>query len=217
MAHNNFKFTAEEKQQIRKAVEAAELKTSGEIVPFFTDQSDEYEIATLRGAIIFVITALFIAGLLSYTWTLPFPITPLEIIIFTLAMGGLGFVLTRYIAPVKRLFIPNELMLERVEQKALVAFLEEEVFNTEKRTGILIYISHFEHLVEVIGDSGINAKVENEEWQAVVKAIIEGIKAKDPARGIIKGISLCGELLERAGVNKPPENRNELSDDIRLS
>ena len=216
MAQNNFKFTAEEKQQIKKAVEAAEDKTSGEIVPFFVDQSDEYEIAALRGAVIFVIAALFIVGLLSYTWALPFPITPLEIIIFTLSMGAFGFVLVRYASAVKRAFVPNELMAERVEQRALVAFLEEEVFNTEKRTGILIFVSHFEHMVEVIGDSGINEKVKPEEWQAVVKLIIEGIKAKDPARGIVKGIHLCGELLERAGVNKPGENRNELSDDIRL-
>ncbi|ELR71023.1 hypothetical protein C900_03153 [Fulvivirga imtechensis AK7] len=216
MAQNSFKFTAEEKQQIKKAVEAAESKTSGEIVPFFVDQSDEYEIAALRGAIIFVIAALFIVGLLSYTWALPFPITPLEIIIFTLSMGVLGFVLARYSETVKRIFVPKELMVERVEQKALIAFLEEEVFNTKKRTGILIFVSHFEHMVEVIGDSGINENVKQEEWQAVVKLVIEGIKAKDPASGIIKGIHLCGELLERAGVNKPRDNRNELSDDIRL-
>lgn len=216
MAQNTFKFTAEEKQQIKKAVEAAESKTAGEIVPFFTDQSDAYEIATLRGAIIFVIMALFIAGILSYTWALPFPITPLEIIIFTLTMGAVGFIVARYIPSLKRLFVPAELMQERVEQKALVAFLEEEVFNTEKRTGIIIYVSHFEHMVEVIGDTGINAKVKPEEWQAVVKLVIEGIKAKDPARGIIRGIDLCGELLERAGVNKPRDNRNELSDDMRI-
>lgn len=216
MARSKFTFSEQEKQQIKEAVEVAERKTAGEIVPYFTEQSDEYEVVALRGAIIFIIAALFITGLLSYTWALPFPITPLEIIIFTLAMGALGFFLTQYIRPLKRLMIPGELMRERVQQKALMAFLAEEVFKTEKRTGILIFVSHFEHTVEVIGDSGINAKVDKKEWQAVVKLIVEGIKHDKPAEGLVKGIHLCGELLERGGVNKPVGNPNELSDDIRL-
>ncbi|MEJ2005991.1 MAG: hypothetical protein P8X57_13750 [Cyclobacteriaceae bacterium] len=99
----------------------------------------------------------------------------------------------------------------------MAAFLTEEIFATENRTGILIFISHFEHVVEVIGDSGINEKVDQGEWDRVVRLIIEGIRDKDPVGGIEKGIAKCGELLEKAGVNKPPDNPNELSDDIRIS
>lgn len=216
MTKSKFLFTEKEKQQIKEAVESAESRTSGEIVPYFVEQSDSYDAAPFRGALIFMIGALFTAGILSYTWSLPFPITPLEIIIFTLAMGAMGFVLVRYIPSLTRILTPTELMQQRVEQKALNAFLEEEVFNTERRTGILIFVSHMEHAVEVIGDSGINAKVKPEEWEAVVKLIIEGIKANQPVDGLLKGIRLCGELLERAGVNKPPQNPNELPDDIRL-
>jgi len=99
----------------------------------------------------------------------------------------------------------------------MAAFLTEEVFSTENRTGILIFISHFEHIVEVIGDTGINAKVDQAEWSKVVNLIVSGIKEKDPVGGIIKGVQRCGELLEQAGVDKPPDNPNELSDDIRIS
>lgn len=217
MAQDKFTFTEKEKQRIKEAVVTAESKTAGEIIPFFTEESDDYEEVPLRAALLFMIAGLFIAGLLSYTWTLPFPITPLEIIIFIVAMGALGFVLAKFVPPLKRFMIPEEVLQERVEQKALVAFLEEEVFQTENRTGILIFVSHFEHTVEVIGDSGINKKVAPEEWKAVVDVIIKGIKSGDPAGGIINGIHLCGELLEKSGVTKPPQNPNELSDDIRFS
>ena len=99
----------------------------------------------------------------------------------------------------------------------MAAFLTEEVFSTENRTGILIFISYFEHIVEVIGDTGINEKVNQEEWVYVVDLIVDGIKKKDPAGGIVRGVERCGELLKTAGVDKPPDNPNELSDDIRIS
>ncbi|GAA0892024.1 hypothetical protein GCM10009122_17030 [Fulvivirga kasyanovii] len=216
MTKSKFLFTDEEKRQIKEAVASAESKTSGEIVPYFVEQSDSYEAAPFRGAIIFMIGALFTAGVLSYTWALPFPITPLEIIIFTLTVGVSGFLLVKYIPSLTRTLTPSEVMRQRVEQKALVAFLEEEVFNTEKRTGILIFVSHLEHAVEVIGDSGINVKVKTEEWEAVVRLVVSGIKSGKPMEGLLKGIALCGELLEKGGVNKPPQNPNELPDDIRL-
>ena len=40
-------------------------------------------------------------------------------------------------------------------QRAENAFLEEEVFNTTQRTGIMIFISFFEHEVIVMADRGI--------------------------------------------------------------
>ena len=39
---------------------------------------------------------------------------------------------------------------------AMAAFVEEEVFSTRDRTGILLFLSLFEHRVVVLGDSGIN-------------------------------------------------------------
>ncbi|MBL6446047.1 hypothetical protein JMN32_07000 [Fulvivirga sp. 29W222] len=216
MMKSNFLFTDEEKRQIKEAVASAESRTSGEIVPYFVQQSDNYEVAPLRGALIFIVGALFTSGMLSYTWALPFPITILEIIFFTLAMGVIGFILARYIPTLTRILTPAELMRQSVVQKALNAFLEEEVFNTENRTGILIFVSHLEHMVEVIGDSGINASVKPEEWESVVRLIIKGIRAGKPAEGLLEGVHLCGKLLERSGINKPPQNPNELSDDVRL-
>lgn len=212
-----FKFTEAQKQQIEEAVKKAELQTSGEIVPYFVESSDRYEDFNLRGALIGVMLSLFTIAFLSYSWALPFPITPLEIVIFVALSGLLFYLLIKYIRPLKKLIIPGSLMLERVEQQALVAFLEEEVFNTQKRTGILIFVSHFEHIVEVIGDRGINAKVKKEEWQEVVQLIVAGIKAKETTSGLVRGIDKCGELLARAGVNKPPDNPNELTDNIRVS
>lgn len=211
-----FQFTESDKALIRDAVGEAEKSTSGEIVPFFVNESDKYEETNLRAALYFALLALGSAGVLSYSWSLPFVITPLEVVIFTIVLSAIGYLISKFVDPIRKWLTPNEMMLERVQQRALVAFLSEEIFNTENRTGIIILISHFEHLVEVLGDSGINAKVDQKDWQHVVDVILEGIKAGKPAEGIANGVKKCGELLVAAGVDKPAGNPNELSDDIRL-
>jgi putative membrane protein len=213
---SNFQFTQTEKEAIKNAVKEAETTTSGEIVPFFVKESHDYEETNLRAALIFTLLALGISGGLSFSWNLPFAVTPWEVALFAIIMGVIGYLSSRFIAPFRKLLTPKEVMMERIEQRALNAFLTEEVFKTENRTGILILISHFEHMVEVLGDTGINEKVDRKDWEQVVTLITTGIKNNDPASGIVNGIKRCGELLVKAGVAKPSDNPNELSDDIRL-
>ena len=94
--------------------------------------------------------------------------------------------------------------------------IEAAVFNTRERTGILLFISLLEHRIEVVGDAGINRKVTADEWTDVVMRIREGIKAGKLADGLVAAIEMCGELLERGGVEIRPDDVNELSDDVRL-
>jgi putative membrane protein len=213
---NNFKFTQAQKEAIKTAVQEVEKGTSGEIVPYFVEASDDYEETNLRAALLFTVVALGISGGLSFTWNLPFAITPWEVVLFSIAMGVMGYVLSRFIPSFKKILTSKDFMNAKVEQRAASAFLSEEVFNTENRTGILILISHFEHMVDVLGDSGINEKVKSDDWQEVIGLVISGIKMGDSTKGIVDGIKRCGELLAKAGVDKPADNANELSDDIRL-
>ncbi len=205
-----------ELDRIKEAVRKAEGVTSGEIVPYLVASSDEYEEVRFKSTVLFMLAPLLILGIMSYGWLLPFHITLLEVVIAVLASGILGYFLPVIFAPFKRLLIPDRRLRNAVAHRALEAFLEQEVFSTENRTGILIFISRFEHMVEVIGDSGINEKVDPEQWDEVVGLIIQGIKNQEPAEGIIRGIEKCGELLSAAGVHKPPDNPNELSDDLRM-
>ena len=79
-------------------------------------------------------------------------------------------------------FLTKEFMHRQVSLLSEATFLEEEVFNTKQRTGILIFMSLFEHEVQVIADKGINAKIDEKDWQAVVSIIIDGIKKDDKSR-----------------------------------
>jgi len=210
------KISQKELDQIREAVKKAEGSTSGEIVPYLVATSDDYEEVQLKSTILFTLAPLFILGLLSYTWLLPFPVNLLEVVLGVLGFGVVGYFLPMLIPSFKRLLLSERRLQDAVERRALSSFLEQEVFATENRTGILIFISQFEHMVEVIGDTGINEKVKQEDWQEVVQLIIRGVKNKKPAEGILAGIEKCGELLAAAGVHKPPDNPNELPDGLRI-
>jgi putative membrane protein len=211
------RFTEHDREKIREAVQEAEGKTSGEIVTYFVEQSDEYEEVRLRSVLMFIAAPLFLMAILSYAWLLPIHVTPVLVTMISIGMGIIGYVLPGIWPAYKRLLLTQSRLENAVERRAMAAFLTEEVFSTENRTGILIFISYFEHIVEVIGDTGINEKVNQEEWVHVVDLIVDGIKKKDPVGGIVRGVERCGELLNTAGVDKPPDNPNELSDDIRIS
>ena len=211
------KFTQSELDRIRDAVTEAEKSTAGEIVTYFANTSDDYEEVTLRSTLMFVIAPMLMFAILSYGWLLPFNVNPLIMAIVCILSGVIGYILPLIWPSYRRLILSKDRLRNAVERRAMAAFLSEEVFSTENRTGILIFISYFEHMVEVIGDTGINNRVEQSEWEEVVQLIITGIKNNDAAGGIVNGVVRCGELLQAAGVDKPSDNPNELSDDMRIS
>lgn len=212
-------FSEADRTRIREAVAHAEGRTSGEIVPYIVPQSARYEVAVWRGASLSAVLTLCVVMLVLQVyqgWSLSWLYASWSLSVLVLAAGTLGAVLTAFVPALKRLLAGNALIDREVHQRAMLAFVEEEVFITRERTGILLFISLLEHRIEVVGDAGINQKVTPDEWTDVVLRIREGIKAGKVADGLVAAIGLCGELLERGGVEIRPDDRNELSDDLRI-
>ena len=213
-------FSQHDLEQIKSAVARAEEKTSGEIVPFLISRSDRYDISIWRGASLLSMLGLGIA-MLVYTfysgWGLGWMYEGYGVALFLLVMGLLGALLGAYVPFVKRMLAGTSNMERMVHHRAMRAFVEEEVFNTRDRTGILLFISLLEHRIEVLGDEGINKKVRDDEWVEVVFLIRNGIKKGEPAAGLVEAIDRCGELLERKGVNIRPDDTDELSNELRIS
>lgn len=212
-------FTDAERERIRQAVDAAEKQTAGEIVPYIVARSGSYEIGAWRGAAVGALIAAALALLVAWFydgWGLGWLYSAWGMAL-TMTLGGvLGALLVWFVPLLRRLFAGTARMAERVHRRAEAAFLEEEVFNTRDRTGILLFVSLFEHRIEVLGDEGINLKVEQREWVEVVDRIRTGIRAGHLADGLVAAIEMCGELLHRRGVGIRPDDTDELSDDVRI-
>ena len=199
-------LTQSERDRISQAVLEAEKLTTGEIVPMIVAQSDDYPGARWRLAI--VIALLF--GFLAYfflddfdpAWILWVQIPGLYI---GYSLGTFGVVL--------RPFLARSKIDEEVHQRALQAFFSRDLHATKDRTGILVMASLLEHRVEILADTGINAKVSQETWQRILTELIGKIKSGELTEGICTAVRECGKVLAEdfPGTH---DNPNEISNKI---
>jgi len=199
-------LTQSERDRISQAVLEAEKLTTGEIVPMIVAQSDDYPGARWRLAI--VIALLF--GFLAYFFLDDFdPAWILWVQIPGLYIGyGLG-----NFSVVLRPFLASSKIDEEVHQRALQAFFSRDLHATKDRTGILVMASLLEHRVEILADTGINAKVSQETWQGILTELIGKIKSGELTEGICNAVRECGEVLAEdfPGTH---DNPNELSNKV---
>lgn len=201
-------FTPEKEARVEEAVARAESRTSGEIVPMVVDRSDAYLHVDFIGALI-----VQFAAFLAAVWLLPV-YDYLSLLAFQVLGLLAGFFLFRYVSPLKRICLSPKVAEEEVFERALRAFREMAVSRTVERTGILILVSLLEHRVQVLADSGINARVKPGTWDEVVEIVLAGIRSGDLCRGLCDAIDRCGEIL---AVEFPvqPDDVNELHDGLR--
>lgn len=210
-----YNFSDEEKSLVAEAVKNLEKESCGEIVPVFVRRSSAYqEVGWLLSAVLAVST-MGLLMVLSYTWMIP-TMSYLQSGTLIICAAAIGYLLPRIFPVVKRGLASEERMMEMVSLRAQEAFLQEQVFATKERVGILIFVSRLEHKVLVIGDKGINEKVSSDNWQEVVSLVTEGLKQKQIGEGLVKAINHCKELLLEKGFVRKDSDTNELSDDLRI-
>lgn len=215
------KFSEGDLQRIKAAVKEAEQKISGEIVPVIIEKSGIYTVANYKasliaGAFFFILMIILDRYVIDdATNTLYYD----PIFIFTVVMIGaaLGALVPNFSDAIRRSLLSRGLMDESCRQSAENAFLEEEIFNTRHRTGIMIFISFFEHEVIVMADRGISKVVEQKEWDKIVSELVRGIRSGKVIESVEAGIKRCGEILLEKGFHKTDDDINELSDDLRIN
>ena len=209
-------FSTADREAIRAEVARAEERTSGEIVPYVVECCDSYDEAAWKAAALAAIGATLVAAALDLVfevWGLP------RLVWMTVppAVGAAaGFVLGSRWESLRRWLIPAVTLETRARLRAEAAFLEEEVWKTRERTGVLLFLALFEHQVIVLGDEGINAKVAPEEWKGITDHVVAGIRDGRAAAAMVEAIARCGELMERRQVERRPDDQDELSDRLRL-
>jgi putative membrane protein len=206
-------FTAADEEAIRAAVADAEQRSAGEVVPWIVEACDPYPEAGWKAAALGALLALVLAAgtqLLAGAWG-----GALWLALAVLAGGAAGLALGQLPAA-KRLLVDDDVVEHRVRTAAEAAFVRGEVFATRERTGILVFLALLEHRVVVLGDAGINARVQPEEWQGIADEIVAGVRKSRPAAALAAGIEACGLLLAERGVPRHEEDVDELPDRPRF-
>lgn len=200
-------FTEQEQEKIRHAVDAAEQRTSGEIVPMIVATCRPYAEIELGGLAAGLALGTLAALFLHDPWG------PIQAqLSWPLAGGTLGFILCR-IPVIKRRLIPKKRIDEAVHLRSLAAFTAHGLHYTSAHTGILIFASLFEHRVVVLADRGINNKVKPGTWDEIVQIVTSGLKFKDGCAAFCAAIERCGNILAEH-FPWSPDDKDELEDKL---
>ncbi|WP_300674554.1 TPM domain-containing protein [Desulfoluna sp.] len=217
-------FTEEEIHTIEAAIGEVEKTTSAEVVPVVASASGRYDraedlFAFLLSIVVFGCAWAWFQGMIPSvdTWS-GNPVFRLNLPIALVILVGTFFIgmalASRF--PLLRLpLIAKREMQEEVESRARETFQRLKIRRTENATGLLIYVSLYEHMVHVVGDETINETLSDSDWQALCDIILLGFKEGKPEEGLCNGIRLSGELLSRHFPVKPGD-KNELVDTLHL-
>lgn len=208
-------LSAAELEQVQAAVAAAERRTSGEIVPYVVGACDDYADAAWKGAVLTAVGAAAAAAVAFWLLDVWGGLERWLLVAVVLGAAG-GWLAARLVAPLRRLLVPTAELDLRARRRAMVAFLEEEVFDTRERTGILLFVALFERRVVVLGDAGINRAVEQRAWDGIVTDLRAGIRRGQLGDALVRAIAACGRLLEEHEVEIRPDDVDELPDAPRI-
>ncbi len=113
-----------------------------------------------------------------------------------------------------RLFVEDHCK-DDVLDRAAFMFEKLEMHQTELRNGVLFYLAYLDHKFAIIGDIGINAKVDIDFWNHIKDLMKEKFSQGHFKDGLSEGIILAGDALQKHFPGQH-HDKNELSDHVEL-
>lgn len=112
-----------------------------------------------------------------------------------------------------RVHLEKHCKSDNVLDRAAQVFADLNMQKTEARNGVLVYMAVEDHKFAIIGDAGINAKVEDDFWDITKDKMVQHFKEGELTNGLVEGVLCAGERLKEFFPYQS-DDRNELSDDI---
>jgi hypothetical protein len=82
-------------------------------------------------------------------------------------------------------------------QRALEVFSRLGVWDTEHNSGVLIYLQLVDRDIEIVADRGINAKVDQAQWEAICRRMEDAFRGGRFEQGVLDGVGEITALLVR--------------------
>lgn len=95
--------------------------------------------------------------------------------------------------------------------RAIDVFSHLRVWDTDKNSGILIYLLLADRDVEIVADRGIDAKVAQPEWDAICRVMEAELRSRNFEGAVLAGIAAVTKLLVKHFPASGP-HPNELPD-----
>ncbi|MCB9895032.1 MAG: hypothetical protein H6839_11330 [Planctomycetes bacterium] len=214
-------FPEDDRKRVAEAVKVAEGKTSAEIVPVAATSSGRYDrsedvIGLWIGVIALVVVWILFQDAQPDDWGGTKLVVNLPIVLGIIVGGWLlGVVVANQIGWLRRLFTPRKELREEVQQAASKAFFDSRVHHTAGSTGVLIFVSLFEHVAVILADQQVMEKLGQEKLDQfrndLTAKLREGKYSEAFCQTIEQIGTALGEVLPRAD-----DDQNELEDALVL-
>lgn len=196
-------LTDTEKQELERAVAAAETRTSAEIVLAISDVCDDYRVHTVPFA---MGMGLLVLGALALL------MPALSLRMAFIATGGailLAALMLQW-PPLRLLVTPRAVKEEAAERHAQAVFVSLVAGKTSAANGLLIYLALAEHHAEIMPEPGLAARVPQETWQRIMDTLTGELRAGRVMQGLHAAIVSCADAAATA-FPAQAQDRDELS------
>ena len=183
------KLSHDERVKLHEAVEAAEARTSARLSVVTVPVSDRY---ALYPIIIGGIAALAVFAGLALFWHK----LPLREAFFITAVVCAGVTFLMDWMPLRLMFVPRHAKNWECWELAHRSFASRILAQTERKTGIVLFVSLGEHYVEVVTDRDVDLKVPQAVWDAIIADFLAAAKAGRLSEGLLGAVEACTKVLE---------------------
>ncbi len=194
------------KAEVASAIKEIERVTCAEVVVAVRASSGHYRH-----------TDYLVGFALSFAALLVFLFDPHEFSIDWMPLDSilafaLGAFVSASVPPLRRALTSRKLMRANVRTSARATFFDLGIGKTAGRTGILVYVSMFEHGVEVVPDLGIDAAVLGAPFQSAIAALDAALHRGPSFPRFTEALRALGPILGKA-LPRLSDDVNELPDE----
>jgi putative membrane protein len=184
---------SDDRDAIAAAVRQAESLTSGEIVVVIDRAASSYRTVPV---VLALALALFVPWpLLALTVTSAPRIFLIQLICAALLLGTL-----LWYGRGGR-FVPGFVKRRRAHDAALREFTARGLTLTRGRTGVLLYVALQERYAEIVADTSIDGKVDQEVWRSIIEPLLAAAREDRLREGLIDAVGRIGQVL---AIHAPP-------------
>jgi putative membrane protein len=194
------------KAEVANAIREIERATSAEVVVAVRASSGHYRHTDYLVGFALSFAALLVFLFDSHEFSIDW--MPLD----SLLAFALGTFVSASVPPLRRALTSTRLMRSNVHTSARATFVELGIGKTSGRTGILVYASMFEKVVEVVADVGIDAAVLGAPFQSAITALDNALRRGPSFPRFTEALRALGPVLGKA-LPRLAGDLNELPDE----
>ena len=113
-----------------------------------------------------------------------------------------------------RIHIESKCLSNTPLNRAVELFSSLEMYKTNGRNGVLIYVAMKSKKLAIYGDEGIHQQIGKEFWNNQIEMMVHYFNANDFVEGIVATVGEVGNVLKEHFPYDNKNDINELPDDI---